>query len=129
MGLYWKAAAGVLLAAVLILTIRRQEFGILLGMAVCVMVLLAAMEYLEPVMELLRSLEELGELDGDLILILVKAVGIGLVTEIAGLICADSGNASAGKALQLLGTTVILWLSVPLFTALLNLIREILEGL
>lgn len=129
MGLYWKAAAGVLLGAVLILALRKQEMGLLLGMAVCVMVLLAAAAYLEPVMALLRSLEELGDLDGELVAVLMKAVGIAVVTEIAGMICADSGNASAGKALQLLGTAVILWLSTPLFTALLELIREILEGL
>lgn len=129
MDLYWKAAAGVLLAAVLILTIRKQELGMLLCMAVCVMVLLAAVKYLEPVMELLQSLEEIGGVDRDMVLILMKAVGIGLVTEIAGMICADSGNASAGRALQLLGTAATLWISIPLFTTLMELIRETLEGL
>lgn len=129
MGLYWKTAAAVLLAVVLILTLRRQEMGLLLGMAVCAMAALAAVEYLQPVTELLRSLEELGGLDGPLVTILLKAVGIGLLTEIAGMVCADSGNASLGKALQLLGTAVILWMSIPLFTALLELIQEIMGEL
>lgn len=129
MGLYWKAAAAVLLAVVMILMLRRQELGAVLGIAVCAMVAMAAAEYLRPVWELLDSLRSLGELDGDLITILLKAVGIGLVTEIACLVCTDSGNASLGKAFQLLGTAVILWMSIPLFTALLELIQEILEGL
>ena len=129
MALYWKTAAAVLLAVVLMLTLRRQEMGILLSVAVCVMVVLTAVEYLEPVMELLDCLKEFGEMDGDMLVVLIKAVGIGLVTEIAVLVCADSGSGSLGKALQLLGTVVILWLSIPLFTALLDLIREILEGL
>ena len=129
MGLYWKAAAGVLLAVVLILMLRRQEMGTLLSIAVCAMAACVAVEYLEPVMELLTSLEDLGELDGEMITILLKAVGIGLVTEIACMVCADSGNSAMGKALQLLGTAVILWLSLPLFTALLDLIREILDKL
>ena len=129
MGLYWKTAAAVLLAVVLILTLRRQEMGLLLGMAVCAMAALAAVEYLQPVTELLRSLEALGGLDGDLVAILLKAVGIGLLTEIGGMVCADSGNSSLGKALQLLGTAVILWMSIPLFTALLEMIQEIMGGL
>ena len=128
MGLYWKAVAAVLLAVVLIWTLRRQEMGVLLGMAVCAMVMAVAMAYLGPVLELVETLQELGGLDGELTSILLKSVGIGLVTEIAGLICADSGNASLGKSLQLLGTVAILWLSVPLFTSLLELIQEMMAG-
>ena len=128
MGLYWKAVAAVLLAVVLIWTLRRQEMGVLLGMAVCAMVMAVAMAYLEPVLELVETLQELGGLDGEMTSILLKSVGIGLVTEIAGLICADSGNASLGKSLQLLGTVAILWLSVPLFTSLLELIQEMMAG-
>lgn len=129
MALYWKTAAAVLLAVVMILTLRRQEMGLVLGMAVCAMVAVSALEYLEPVMDLLDTMKDLGGLDGELLGVLIKAVGIGLLSEIAGMVCADSGNSSLGKSLQLLGTVVILWLSVPLFTALLELIREILEGL
>ena len=88
-----------------------------------------AMEYLEPVMVLLRRLEELGQLDGSMVGILLKCVGIGLITEIAGMVCTDSGNGSMAKALQLLGTAAVLWLAVPLFDGLLTLIQEILEGL
>ena len=93
------------------------------------MAALAAVEYLTPVVELVETVRDLGGLDTDLLVILVKAVGIGLLTEIAGVICADSGSSSLGKSLQLLGTAVILWLSVPLFTALLDMIRSIMEGL
>lgn len=129
MALYWKAAAAVLMAVVLILMLRRQEMGLLLGLAVCAMVALAAMEYLKPVTALLDTLESLGNLNSDMITILLKAVGIGLLTEIASMVCTDSGNGSLGKALQLLGTAVILWLSMPLFHAMIELIQEILEGL
>ena len=129
MELYWKAAAGVLLAVVMMLALRRQEIAILLGIAVCVMVALASIAYLEPVWELIKSIRDFGDLDAQILTVLLKIVGIGLLTEIAGMVCMDSGNGSLAKALQLLGTAVILWLSVPLITALLDLIREILEGI
>ena len=42
----------------------------------------------------------------------------------AGLVCADAGNAALAKMLRLLGTAAILCLSVPMFTALLECITE-----
>ena len=115
-----------MLAVVLILTQQRQDMGTLLRLAVCIMVMGVAMAYLKPVLDLVDTLKDLGGLDGTLLVVLMKAVGIGLVTEMTVLVCNDSGNTALGKVLQLLGTVVILWLSVPLFTALLDLIQEIL---
>lgn len=129
MVLYLKCVGAAVVGVVLILALGRKEMGLVLAAALCVMVALAAVEYLEPVLALMRRLEELGQLDGTMIAVLFKCVGIGLMTEIAGVVCVDSGNASLAKALQLLGTAVVLWLSVPLFDGLLSLIQEILEGL
>lgn len=126
MELYWKAAALVLVTVLLTLWLGKKDIGLLLAMAACVMVAAAAVSYLEPVLTFLRRLEELGDLQGDMMGILLKAVGIGIVAEIAGLISADSGNASLGKTLQLLSSGVILWLSLPIFTSLLDLIQKIL---
>ena len=120
----------VLLAVVLGLSLGKQkDIGVLLTMAVCCMVAMIAISYLEPVLDFLRELETLGDLQGDMLGILLKAVGIGLVSEIAGLVCTDAGNGSLGKTLQMLGSAVILYLSLPIFTAMLELIREILREL
>lgn len=128
---FWKAAAAVLLTVVLGLAIGKQEKDIsaLLSMAVCCMIGVIAISYLEPVLDLLRELESLGELQGGMLGILLKAVGITLVAEIAGMICTDAGNGSLAKTLQLLGSAVILYLSIPIFHAFLTLIREILGEL
>ena len=127
MSLFWKAAAAVLLAVVLGLSLGKQKD--IVTMAVCCMVAMIAISYLEPVLDFLRELETLGDLQGDMLGILLKAVGIGLVSEIAGLVCTDAGNGSLGKTLQMLGSAVILYLSLPIFTAMLELIREILREL
>ena len=129
MALYLKCAGAALIGVVLVLTLGRKEMGLALSAAVCAMIALAAAEYLEPVLDLLRRLEELGQLDSAMIGILLKCVGIGLITEIAEMVCTDSGNGSMAKALQLLGTAATLFLAVPLFDGLLTLIQEILEGL
>ena len=131
MDVFFRATAAVLVASVLGLALAQKgkEFTVLLTIGVCCMVVIVSISFLEPVLDLLCRLEALGQLNGEWMKILFKIVGIGLVSEIAGMICADAGNGSLGKALQMLGTIVILWLSIPVFHSMLNLIQEILGDL
>lgn len=125
---FLQAAAAVLLAVVLGLMLNKQgkDMGTVLSIAVCCMVAMIAISYLQPVVEFLQKLETLGGLDESMVGILLKAVGIGFVAEIAGLVCSDAGNSSLGKSIQILGSAVILWLSIPLFNSLIELVQEIL---
>ena len=126
MELYFKGAAGILLAAVLGLALQKQEkdLSAALTAAVIAMAAVLMLRLLEPVLELLRQLEQVGNLRSDALELLLKAAGIGLTAEVAGLVCADAGNAALAKMLRLLGTAAILCLSVPMFTALLEYITE-----
>ena len=126
MELYFKGAAGILLAAVLGLALQKQEkdLSAVLTAAVIAMAAVLMLRLLEPVLELLRQLEQVGNLRSDVLELLLKAAGIGLTAEVAGLVCADAGNAALAKMLRLLGTAAILCLSVPMFTALLECITE-----
>lgn len=56
-------------------------------------------------------------------------MGVGVSTELIACICNDAGKASLGKSLQMLGTAVILSLSLPMIRALLTMVRQILGGL
>lgn len=125
---FWKASAAVLLTVVLVLALgkREKDISVLLTMAVCCMVTAVAMSYLEPVLDLLWEVEAMANVQDGMMEILMRAVGIGLVVEIAGMICSDAGNSSLGKTIQMLGTVVILSLSIPLFRGFLTLIQEIL---
>lgn len=128
MDTFMKATAGVLIALVLYLVLAKQtkDISLLLSVAVCSMICLAAITYLKPVIEFFKKLEALGQLEPQMLEIILKAVGIALLSEISGLICTDAGNAALGKSLQILASAVILWMSVPLFTNLLTLVEQIL---
>lgn len=128
---YYQALAGVLVALVLILTLKKQngEIALLLSVLVCCMVGLLAFAFLEPVIRFFRKLQQLGSLDLGIFGILLKIVGICFTSEIAGVICEDAGNGALGKVLQLLASAVILYLSLPILTRLLELIDEILQYL
>ena len=89
----------------------------------------AAVTILNPVLNYLVELQRLFHLPDDLISILMKAVGIALVAEQSATICADAGNASLGKMLQILGGAAVLTLSVPMFRTLMTIIKEMIGGL
>lgn len=131
MDLFIRAASAVLLTVVLSLALGKQgkETAGLLSIIVCCMVIGIAIRYLEPVWEFLDKLESLGNLNGEMVGTLFKVVGIGMLSEIAAMVCADAGSASLGKTLQLLSSAVILWLCIPIFTALMDMIQGILGGI
>ncbi len=128
---YFQIVAGVLLAVVLILSLQKQgqETALLLSVFVCCMVGCLAVGYLRPVLNFIRKLESVGSLDSEMLGTLLKVIGIALIAEISSLICSDSGNSAMGKALQFLASAVIVWLSLPMLTALLNLVEGILGNI
>lgn len=116
---------GVILS--LILGKRSKEMGLLLTLSVCVLVCIGAVGFLEPVLELLRQLRRLGNLDSEAVSILLKCAGIGVLSELVALLCADAGENALGKALQLLSGAAILWLSLPLIQQILTMIEGVLS--
>lgn len=128
MDVFIKATAGVLIALILFLILGKQgkDVSVLLTISVCCMVATVAAGYLEPVIDLIKRLQALGNLDMDILLVVLRATGIGLTSEICSTVCKDAGNDALGKTLQLLSSTTILWMAVPLFTNLISLFEKIL---
>jgi len=112
-----------------ILSKQGKEYALLLSVGACCLVLVAAFQFLEPVLDLLKQLQTLGNLQPQWLSVMLKAVGIGLVVEMGALICSDAGNASLGKTLQILGAVAVLWLSIPLMNSLISLLEQILGGI
>ena len=128
MDIYLKSAVGTLITLIMFLVLSKQakDISVLLSVAVCSILATAALRYFEPVITFINRLQQISNLDSDMLMIVLRSVGISLLTEIMVLICTDAGNAALGKSLQLLSCIVVLWISIPLFTQILDLIEEIL---
>ena len=128
MDTFLKAAACSIIVLLLCIILGKQgkDFSMILTVGGCCMIAILAVSYLQPVVSLVERLRSIGNLNPELITIVIKAVGIAIIGEITCLICADCGNAALGKALQLLSTVVILWQSIPLFNGLIELVEKIL---
>ena len=128
MSVFLKAVAGIFTALIfwLFLSKHNKEYSVLLTLAVCAMVLATAVTFLQPIIQFVQKLQTVGNLDSDLLGVILKAVGIGLIAEFSALVCKDAGNEAMGKVLQLVSSAVVLWLSIPVFEKLLSLLDEIL---
>ena len=128
MSIFVKASALALIVSVLYQMVsgRNKEIGTLLLVLGSSVILITAVSYIEPIFAFIRKLQTLGKLNNEMLEILLKSVGIGLLAEISVLVCNDMGNASMGKTLQILATAAILWLSLPMLNSLLDLIGYLL---
>ena len=123
---YWKALGGLLIAVVLGM-ILGKDMAVMLSLAVCAMVTAVAIYYLQPVLNALRQMEQIADFQGETFQILIKILGISLVSEISGMICSDAGSNSLGKVLKILTSAVILWIAMPVFQSVLSLLQQILR--
>ena len=128
MDILFKAVFGVLISVILCHTIpkERRELAMVLSIAVCCMVGIAAFSCLNPIKDFLERLQCIGDLNREMMEILMKSVGISFVTEITRLVCNDFNNGALGKVVQFLAVSVILWMALPIFEELIHLLESIL---
>ena len=123
------AAAAGLVGTVLALILGqyRPEFRMLVTAAVTLRLMAMVLEQLSPVLEQLRSTMELTGLTGDYAAILFKAVGICLLTQLAGDVCRDSGESSIASKIELAGRAAILLTAMPLIQEVLAWAWELMN--
>ena len=128
MNVFWKSAAGVLTAVILWININKSNKDISLLMTLCVsaMAIIAATGLFQPVVSFIKKLQRTSGLDVDLVSVVLKVVGVGVITDISVMVCKDAGNESLGRTLQFVSTATVLMVSVPVFERLLTLLDKIL---
>ena len=131
MDIFWKAISGSLIALVLGLVLKKRnpDISVLLDFLVCGMLLGIAVVFLSPILEYLKQLAQIGGLDSEKLEILMKATALGILSQIASMLCTDAGNSALGKGIEIAATCAILWISLPLLTALTELIKDTLGQL
>lgn len=104
----------------------NKQYFAYIGTAGCIVIISGLAAFIQPIIQFVTELTALGNLQADVLRILLKSVGIAIITELTCGICTEIGFGSIGKMLQFLGSTVILWLSIPVFQSVLDIIQNIL---
>lgn len=120
---------GVGLTATIIIIILKQykpEFTIYASLIAGAIILYMVMDKLNGVVSILQSLVNKTGAGSTFLGILLKITGIAILTEFAVSICKDSGETAIASKIDLGGKIIIISISIPIITALLELIINIL---
>lgn len=120
---------GVGITALIIIIILKQykpEFTVYVSIIAGVIILLMVMDKLSAVVNILSSLASKSGTGSTFLKILLKITGIAILTEFAVSICKDSGETAIASKIDLGGKIIIISISIPIITALLELLIQIL---
>ena len=131
-GWHLKLFGGAILAVVCILIIKKQSPDTALGLRLVVTVGLAGacMAAIEPIVGYVKEISEsLGNSESlhTAATVLLKALGVSVLTHLTANICRDSGEGSIAYYVELGGKMEILLLSLPLMREVMEMALDLLQ--
>ncbi len=116
----------VALVIAIILKQYRPEFAIYLSMIAGVLILVLIMNKFTGIINLLKSISDKTYINQQFLGILLKITGIAIITEFAVSICSDAGEKAIASKIEIGSKVIIIAMSIPIISSLLELIVEIL---
>ena len=125
-----KAAAIGIVGAILTAIVKRDAGALALAVSLvcCSALVCCLLGIVKPLLEFLDELRSLAGISTTIVAPLLKSVAIGLITEIASGVCADAGQSSLSKFVQLCGAAAALYVALPLMEAVIALLQQINGG-
>ena len=123
-----KLLALVLAGCIVGLFLRGSPFRTLAVLAALVPAVLLMMQIVKPVVSLLNRLTEASQMEAAVFQPVIRASVIGMLTQTARGFCADAGEQALQKLLELGGVLTMLYVSLPLYEAVLSILQKLMEG-
>ena len=120
---------GIGLIAVIIIIILKQykpEFTIYVSICAGALILSMLLTKINGIIEILTDLSNKASDSNGFLTILLKITGISFLTEFAVSICKDSGESAIASKIDLGGKIIIISMSVPIISTLLETIIKVL---
>lgn len=120
---------GIALIALIIIIMLKQyrpEYAIFISILTGVLILFLVMDRLTGIINLIESVQNKFSINTQFIALLIKITGIAFLSEFAVSICKDSGEAAIASKIELGSKIIIISMSVPIISSLLEIILKIL---
>ena len=123
-----KIAAIGITASLLVLFVRehRPDVAVLIGLAAGILILFSVVNYLTEAISALQALMDKSGIDLEILQAVLKIIGIVYITEFAAHICEDSGSRGIADKILFGGKVLILIISLPLLSAVIEIILSLL---
>lgn len=114
--------------AILAVLTKKQggEFTVLISIAAVTAIGLLAMGFISPILSMLSRMRDTAGLAGSLVQPVIKAMGIGFLTEIGTNLCEDAGEKTIGNGLKMAGTLAAVYVLMPLMESVMELIEQMI---
>ncbi len=120
---------GIGLIALIIIILLKQykpEFAIYISLLTGVLILLLVMDELSGIISLLQSFADKVSINSTFLVLLIKITGIAFLSEFAVSICKDSGEAAIASKIEIGTKIIIISMSIPIISSLLEIILDVL---
>ncbi len=114
------------LVVIIILRQYRPEYAIYVSIIAGILILFLSIEKITGIINMLQSISNKTYINKNFLSILLKITGIAILTEFAVSICSDAGEKAIATKIEIGSKVVIITMSMPIITSLLELIVEIL---
>ena len=116
----------IALVIVILLKQYKPEYAIYVSIIAGTLILFLTIEKLSGIINLLQSISSKTYINKQFLGILLKITGIAIITEFAVSICTDAGEKAIASKIEIGSKVVIIAMSIPIISSLLELIIEIL---
>ena len=116
----------VSLIVIIILKQYRPEFALYVSILAGIFILILSISQISGVINLLKSLATKANINSEFLGIILKITGIAILTEFAVSICQDSGESSIANKIDIGGKAMIITISIPIISSLLETILKVL---
>lgn len=119
---------GIALIALIIIVMLKQyrpEYAIFITILTGVLILFLVMDRLTGIINLIKTIQSKSLVNMEFIALLIKITGIAFLSEFAVSICKDSGEAAIASKIELGSKIIIISMSIPIISSLLEIILKI----
>lgn len=123
-----KVAGAGMIAAVCAIVVRKQapELAVLLAVCAGVLILAWCSGALQTIVGFMEKLVETGGLAPEVIAPVIKVTGIAVITRLSADFCRDAKEGALAAAVETAGSVIALTAVLPLMSAVLELLKELL---
>ncbi len=107
---------------IIILKNYRPEMALVLSIITGIGIMLYAISKMSSVINVLNDLVSKSGVNTDFLLIIIKVIGIAYIVEFGKNVCIDAGQSSIATKLEMAGKVVIVVLTIPLISSLVNVL-------
>ena len=120
---------GIALVSLIIIILLKQykpEFTIYISLLTGILILLLVIDDLKGIVNLLQSFSDKASINSKFLTLLIKITGIAFLSEFAVSVCKDSGEGAIASKIEIGSKIIIISMSIPIISSLLEVILKIL---